>query len=157
MPESSAKNLQEITATARYIFKDDLSVVLQKPLQSAKKDLKKFPSICDPGAEKILLFTGSQPLQALESNGLRALLRLGFGEEKKNYAANYRSAREAAATELPQECEKLIRAHRLLRQHRQEICKRSQPLCEACRVEANCRYFQSTQGRKPRGHVQEQE
>jgi hypothetical protein len=34
---------------------------LQEPFADAKKALKQFPNICDPGAEKILLFGGSDP------------------------------------------------------------------------------------------------
>ena len=71
------------------------------------------------------MFTRSQPVLALDSNGLRVLLRLGFGAEKKNYAASYRSAQEALADQLPRDRDALIRAHQLLRQHGQELCRRS--------------------------------
>ena len=40
-------------------------------------------------------------MQALESNGLRVLVRLGFGEDRKSYAATYKSVREATLEELP--------------------------------------------------------
>jgi endonuclease-3 len=63
-----------------------LKSVLKLPLPKAKKALQKFPGIGEPGAEKILLFTRTHPLMALESNGLRVLVRLGFGAEHKNYA-----------------------------------------------------------------------
>ena len=36
----------------------------------------------EPGAEKVLLFSGSAPVLALDSNALRVLLRLGFGLPK---------------------------------------------------------------------------
>ena len=107
---------------------------------SAKRALKKFPGIGDPGAEKILLFTETHPVLALESNGLRVLLRFGFGEEQKDYAASYRSVRAALEGQLPNDCKKLIRAHQLLRLHGKELCKRAQPICEACPLRARCRY-----------------
>ena len=65
--------------------------VLRLPPREAIRELRKFPSIGEPGAEKILLFTGARPILALESNGLRVLLRLGFGKEEKSYAKSYRS------------------------------------------------------------------
>ena len=43
--------------------------------------LKKFPAIGDPGVDKILLLTRTEPVMALDSNGLRVLVRLGFGAE----------------------------------------------------------------------------
>jgi endonuclease III len=71
-------------------FDGDLSSVLKLPLHKAKKALETFPGIGEPGAEKILLFTKTQPVLALDSNGVRALVRLGFGDEKKSYATTYR-------------------------------------------------------------------
>ena len=47
----------------------------------ARRALKRFPGIADPGADKLLLFAGVTPYLALDSNGLRVLLRLGYGEE----------------------------------------------------------------------------
>ena len=90
VPELRAQRLRQIAELAHYIFKDDLAAELRKPLPQAKKSLKRFPSIGDPGAEKILMLTRSHPVLALESNGLRVLVRLGFAEEKKSYSATYR-------------------------------------------------------------------
>jgi endonuclease-3 len=49
----------------------------------AKKLLMRFPMIGEPGAEKILLFCGALAVLALESNGLRVLVRVGVAEERK--------------------------------------------------------------------------
>jgi endonuclease III len=142
VPELRAQRLRQIAELAHYIFKDDLAAELKKPLPQAKKSLKKFPSIGDPGAEKILMLTRSYPVLALESNGLRVLLRLGFAEEQKSYSAGYRLVQAALAGELPADYDALIEAHQLLRQHGQELCKRTRPLCEAdCPLTADCAYF----------------
>src|SRR5439155_27174229 len=82
---------------------------LKTPLPQAKKALKKFPSIGDPGAEKILLLTGSYPVMALDSNGLRVLCRVGFAEEQKNYSATYRLVQDAIREQLPRDYDSLIR------------------------------------------------
>src|ERR1039458_5911517 len=63
-----------------------------------------FPMIGEPGAEKILMFSGVLGVLALESNGLRALVRLGFGEDRKSYSATYKSVREVTLEELPADC-----------------------------------------------------
>ena len=89
------------------------------------------------------MFTRSQPALALDSNGLRVLLGLGFGGEKKNYAASYRSGQEALADQLPRDCNALIRAHQLLRQHGQELCRRSRPRSDQCPLRSECQYFRA--------------
>ena len=144
VPEVRAQRLRQIAETVHFIFKDDLDAELKKPLAQAKKSLKKFPSIGDPGAEKILMLTRSYPVLALESNGLRVLLRLGLAEEKRSYSASYRGVQQALTSQLPSDYDGLIAAHQLLRQHGQELCKRTRPLCEAgCPLTAECRYFQT--------------
>jgi endonuclease-3 len=143
LPEMRAQRLRQIAEIAHWIFKDDLGSFLKKPLAEAKKALKKFPSIGDPGAEKVLMLTRSHPVLALESNGLRVLVRLGFAEEKKSYSATYRAVQEALETQLPPDYDGLIAAHQLLRQHGQELCKRSHPMCESCPLKEQCSYFEA--------------
>jgi endonuclease III len=140
LPDVSAEKLLTIAKIAHEEFHSDLGSVLRKPLPQAKKALKRFPSIGDPGAEKILLFTRSYPVMALDSNGLRVLCRVGFAEEQKNYSATYRSVQEALRHQLPRDYDSLIRAHQLLRHHGQELCKRSKPRCAECPVQTECNY-----------------
>src|SRR5947207_9223938 len=128
-PERRAARLRELALIVMDEFGGDLSSALKLPLPKAKKALQKFPSIGEPSAEKILLFTRSYPVLGLESNGLRVLLRLGFGEEKKNYTATYRSVQKAINVHLKEDYDWLIGAHTLLRQHGKELCKTNAPLC----------------------------
>ena len=68
----------------------------------AKKALKLFPSIGDPGAEKILMFCGVAEGLPLESNGLRVLTRIGYGRAQlKNYGAMYRACRRPSRRNCP--------------------------------------------------------
>jgi endonuclease III len=140
LPDVSAEKLLSIAKIAYEEFNSDLRPVLKKSLPQAKKALKRFPSIGDPGAEKILLFTRSHPVMALDSNGLRVLCRVGYGEEQKNYSATYRLVQDAIRAQLPRDYDSLIRAHQLLRQHGQELCKRSKPRCSECPVRDSCNY-----------------
>lgn len=143
LPANSAEKLRAIAEIALTDFGGDLKPILKLPFQQAKKAFKKFPSIGDPGAEKILLFARAHPVLALDSNGLRVLRRLGYGREDKNYSVSYRSAQEAVAPELPLDLDWLIEAHQLLRRHGQELCKTNHPRCEACPVSGVCHYYQS--------------
>ena len=149
-PEQRVSRLREIALIAMNDFEGDLKSVLRLPLPKAKQALRKFPSIGEPSAEKILLFTRSYPILGLDSNGLRVLVRLGFGEEKKNYSATYRSVQEAIKDQLKDDYSWLIDAHVLLRQHGKELCKTNRPLCEKCPVNKSCAYFQRTFVSEPR-------
>jgi endonuclease III len=138
VPEQSVEKLRRSAEIALQEFGGDLRPILKRPLAQAKKALKRFPAIGDPGAEKILLFCQAFPILALDSNGLRVLVRLGFGEEKPNYSVTYRLVREAIEEELINEYPWLIKAHQLLRRHGQELCRRSKPHCEKCPLVRGC-------------------
>jgi endonuclease III len=138
VPEQSVEKLRRSAEIALEEFGGDLRPILKRPLAQAKKALKRFPAIGDPGAEKILLFCRAFPILALESNGLRVLLRLGFGEEKPNYSVTYRLVQKAIEDQLVQKYPWLIKAHQLLRRHGQELCRRSKPHCEKCPLSTEC-------------------
>jgi endonuclease-3 len=146
LPEQFAQKLRKCARILLEEFDDDLRPVLQWPLPRAKKALQKFPGIGEPGAEKILLFTESSPILALESNGLRVLLRLGFGEEQKSYAATYRRVQKAVEGELRPDPSWLIEAHLLLRRHGQALCRRSRPACGECPLASDCEFYQGAAG-----------
>jgi endonuclease III len=137
-PELRISVLRECAEVALKEFGGNVGEALGLPQKDAMRKLRKFPSIGEPGAEKILLFTGAAPVFALESNGLRALLRLGYGKEARSYGTTYRSVREAVAPEIVSDCKWLVRAHLLLKRHGQETCRRSRPACEICPVEEGC-------------------
>jgi endonuclease III len=138
VPEQSVQKLRRCAEIALEEFDGELAPILKRPLGQAKKALKRFPGIGDPGAEKILLFGRAYPILALESNGLRVLVRLGFGTETPNYSATYRSVQQAIESEVIKEFSWLIQAHQLLRRHGQELCRRSRPHCRKCPLNAEC-------------------
>jgi endonuclease III len=140
-PELRVSVMRRCAEIAVKEFDSDVRAALALPPKEAMRKLRKFPSIGEPGAEKILLFTRTHPVFALESNGLRVLIRLGYGKEAKSYQAAYRAAREAVAGEIVSDCDWLIRAHLLLKRHGQETCKRSAPACEVCPIRDGCAYF----------------
>ena len=138
-----AEKVKDVAAIVLEEFGGDLDKALDVSPGAARKALKKFPGIGDPAAERILLFSRREKILALDSNGLRALLRLGYGKETKSYAASYRSVQEATRPEWRKDFDWLIPAHQLLRRHGQELCKRTNPLCERCPLMRECAYFRS--------------
>ena len=141
---AAAERADRLKVVARLVlteFDGDLSSVLKSPPRQAKRSLRRFPMIGEPGADKILLFCGIVPILAPDSNGVRVLVRLSFGQEHKGYAATYRSVCEAAGAQLPPDCHLLTMAHLLLRHHGQASCRRSAPECDGCMVSSGCSHF----------------
>ncbi len=141
VPELRASRLKEIATRVEEEFGGDLRKALTVALPQARKTLKKFPGIGDPGADRILLFAGIAPVAAVPSNCAQVLTRILHGQERENYGVNYRQAQQAIAADVPEEFEARTRTYLLLKQHGQEICKRAHPKCEECPVSANCTYF----------------
>ncbi len=123
---------------AELALRDPLKEVIHRDFKAARKAIGKYPMIGEPGAEKILLFAGAFPVLGLESNGLRVAVRLGWGEEHKNYSTMYRRTRDAMDL-TGWTCDKLIAAHQLLRQHGQQLCRRTNPSCAICPLNDLCK------------------
>ena len=147
VPELRAQRLREIATRVETEFGGDLDAVLKRPLAEAKKALRKFPTLGEAGAEKILLFTKTAVVAAVPSNCIHVPLRLGFGRESKNWAASYKSAQQAIRAELPETCEAQLRAYLLFKEHGQTLCKSARPKCEECPVTDECSYYAKARGR----------
>ncbi len=137
-PANRVAKLLKIAATVQDELDGDLDSVLELPHAKARRELKRFPGIGDPGADKILLFTSTHAVPALDSNGLRVLVRLGFAREAKSYSTTYRAATAVLAPHVERGCPWLMRAHDLLRKHGQQVCKNNEPYCDACPLADVC-------------------
>jgi len=147
IPELRAMRLKELAARVQDEFGGDLRAALVGPMPQVRKILKSFPSIADPGADRILLFAGIAPIAAVASNCPYVVVRILHGRERENYGVTYREAQEAIESEVPAKVDARIRAYLLLKRHGQELCKRTKPKCDQCPVNASCAYF----GGKNRG------
>jgi endonuclease-3 len=142
-PPDRAARLKRCAEIAEEIGIARLRSLVKTDPAAARKLLKKFPGIADPGADKILLYNGAARTLAPDSNALRVLVRLGFAKMEKDYGRVYRSAAESTGSELPSTLPKLIAARELLRRHGQEVCKRNNPRCEVCPLSARCEAFRT--------------
>jgi len=153
VPEVRADRLKEIARKVKAEFGGDLKAALKfsvrqekqqtdKGIRGAKKILQQFPVIGEPSAEKILLFAKLAPVAAVPSANVEVPARLWFGKAGKNYAADYRVAREILNSGLAQTFEVRQRAYLLLKKHGQQTCKRSHPKCEICPLTGQCAYIQ---------------
>lgn len=127
-PGVCAERLKEIARKVNNELGGNLTAALQKRMQeaerqrekavkAAKKVLQGFPVIGDPSAEKILLFSGLASVVAVPSALVEVPVRLFIGQPGKNYAANYKAAREILDSGLPPTFEARQRAYLLLKKH----------------------------------------
>jgi endonuclease-3 len=135
---TSAVKLRRAAGIAVNEFDGDLAMILELPVDRAKRALRRFPGIGEPGAEKILLVIRCHPFLAPDSNALRVMVRLGFCSSCMSYAKTYAAAREVAERELGGDFDVLIGARRVLRHHGQVTCRRNTPECESCVLRDDC-------------------
>lgn len=140
LPELRAEHLQELAFRVENEFGGDLSSALTGPLPKARKLLKSFHGIADPGADRILLFAGIAPIAAVPSNCAGVLLRILRQGESENYSKIYREEQRLIASELPATFDARARAYLLLKSHGQQLCKRTNPKCPQCPLRTNCAY-----------------
>jgi len=137
--QQRAERLKEIGALAIAECDGDILCRLKAlPLAKARSLLKSFPSVGEPGADRILLFSGVAPCPALDSNGLRALVRMGFCAEEKSYARTYRAAVAVLSETGGSNADWFKRAYIVLREHGKALCKRSAPVCQPCPLDRAC-------------------
>lgn len=138
-PGERVRRWREIAAIVVEACGGDLRGTLEAlPLPRARALLRRFPAIGDPGADRILLLSGLAPRPALESNGVRTLARLGFSRELATWPAAYRDATQALGARGLADAAWLARASLLLREHGKALCRRGEPICIACPLEAGC-------------------
>jgi endonuclease-3 len=137
-PAMRADKLQRAADLALDIGPAELARLCKTDPTRARHFLKKFPGVADPGADRILMVAGSAETLGLESNGVRVLLRLGFGEAASDYTRTYRAVSRAVEDELPETVAGRIEAHHLLKQHGKTLCRTAAPLCRECPLAARC-------------------
>jgi endonuclease III len=133
-----AKRVRFIAERVLERWDGDLWPIAKLPYDDAVRELMRYPSIGRPGAERILLLAGAFRPLALESNGLRVLLRLGYGRDLGRYDKTYAAVQASAAPEIAETERARLSAHFLLQAHGQAFCRRAAPMCSACPVRADC-------------------
>ena len=143
-PEGRVERWRRIAGIVLDECGGDLAAQLKHlPVAKARKLLKQFPTIGDPGADKILLFTGLDARPSVDSNGLRTLVRQGAVADMKSYAATYKAAVAALAGAAGGSRDWLITAFLVLREHGKSLCKRKEPRCIACPLDRVCAHAQA--------------
>jgi endonuclease III len=140
-PEVRAAYLKEIAQRVQSEFGGELRAALAAMRDKARKALKSFHSIADPGADRILLFARIAPIAAVPSNCTQVLVRIRNGTESDTYSESYRDSQKAIEAEVPRQFHARARAYLLLKEHGQTLCKRTNPKCGECPVREACAYY----------------
>lgn len=140
VPALRAARLQEIAARVQDEFAGDLRSALSRlSVPQARKALKTFPGIGNPGADRILLFARLSPVAAVPSSCPHVLVRVAHGPEGGKYTATYAAA-QSMLEALPATIVSRIRGYLLINRHGHELCKRSKPACARCPLESDCAF-----------------
>jgi endonuclease III len=147
VPELRAARLKEIAAKVQGEYGGDLRSALSRlSAPQARKALKAFPGIGNPGADRILLFSRLSPVAAVPSACPHVLVRVLHGPDGQKYVATYAAAQRMLNT-LPARFDERIRGYLLVARHGHELCKRSNPLCERCPLRAQCAFAKQSKNR----------
>lgn len=140
VPAVRARRLREVATHVVNECAGDLGAALAGcPVAAARKLLKKFPNIADPGADRILLFAGVSPTAAVPSNCPHVIVRIMRSREREDYSATYKDAQQEIQN-LPENFAVRKRAFLLLKRHGQDLCKRAKPKCDRCPISELCAF-----------------
>ena len=140
VPDLRASRLKDIAARVQGEYGGDLRAALSRlSIPQARRALKAFPGIGNPGADRILLFSRLSPVAAVPSACPHVLVRVLNGPEGQKYVAIYAAAQRMLNT-LPATFDQRIRGYLLVARHGHELCKRSKPLCERCPLRSRCAF-----------------
>ena len=96
LPRRRAEKVLRCAQIAACVADGDVYTALRElEPKRARTLLKRFPGVGDPGADKIMLLSGSGEEPALDSNGVRVVERLRGLPACSSYARSYRSAIES--------------------------------------------------------------
>ena len=137
MAAMQARKLRRIGDIALDRFDGDLDSRLSTDVAVARRQLRAFPAIGEPGALKILVAMGRTRALPLDSNGVRVLVRIGIGRALKSYALTYRSV-QAAVDVGRASSASLHDIHLMLQRHGREVCRANRPLCGNCLLRPRC-------------------
>ena len=140
VPAVRAERLKEIAARVVEEHGGDLrSSLARLSAQQARKLLKTFPGIGNPGADRILLFARIEPVAAVPSACPHVLVRVTEGSAGDQYAPAYAAAQQMLNA-LPAAFDARIRGYLLLSRHGRELCKRTNPACPRCPLRPVCAF-----------------
>ena len=116
-------------------YAGDLNALLKKPLKSLRPELLSLHGVGPETADSILLYASNQPSFVIDAYTKRIMERLGFEVDW-----DYDSLKDWFETFLPKNTKLFNEFHALLVQLAKQNCLKTEPLCETCPLQLNCKF-----------------
>ncbi|MDH5443828.1 MAG: endonuclease III [Hadesarchaea archaeon] len=127
-----SKRLKELARIVLERYHGNLSTLLQKPPEEARRELLSLPGIGYKTADVLLVFGAGRDVLPIDTHIFRISKRLGFAPSKANYEEVRFDLEELTPTGRRGE------AHVLLIQHGRRYCLARNPLCDKCPINDLC-------------------
>lgn len=127
-----SKRLKEVARIVLERYRGDLSTLLRKPSEEARRELLSLPGIGYKTADVVLVFGAGRDVLPIDTHIFRVSKRLGFARPKASY--------EEVRSELEELTPRGHRgeAHVLWIQHGRRYCLARNPLCDECPINDLC-------------------
>jgi endonuclease III len=119
-----------------------LAAVIRGPLPAARRALRAFPHLGEPGARRMLLFAASRRVLPVDARIARVAARLGFGAITQDLTRQARSVQRRLTRELPSDLDRLREMVLYLSHHGSITCAERDPHCGICPLARECAYAQ---------------
>jgi endonuclease-3 len=130
--QAKSRHLKELAQIIIAKYKGDLSKVLRKPTEEARRELLALPGIGYKTADVLLVFAAGRDVVPVDTHVARVSKRLGFAAPTDNREGVRGKLMEVISHGRKRE------AHVLLIQHGRRYCKARKPLCDHCPVNDLC-------------------
>jgi endonuclease-3 len=114
-------------------FGGDLDLILQRPMEEARRELMSLEGVGPKTADILLAFRGNRSVMPIDTNIFRVAERIGLVKGR-----NYEMTRSALEELIP--TDEMSKMHFILIRHGREICKPRRPLCSVCPIKNLCDY-----------------
>jgi endonuclease-3 len=132
-----SKALRQLAQLVSREYSDDISQILQKPIEDARKELQNFPKV-GPKTADVLLSIWKKPTISVDTHVERVSKRLELTPSKAKYAR--------IRSDLMQlfQVDDYGRIPLLFMAHGRRYCKARRPLCPVCPVKRLCSYWRNS-------------
>lgn len=127
-----SRHLNELARIVLEQYHGDLSTLLRKPPEEARRELLSLPGIGYKTADVLLVFGAGRDVLPIDTHIFRISKRLGFAPHKANYEEVKSDLEELTPSGRRGE------AHVLLIQHGRHYCLARNPLCSKCPINDLC-------------------
>lgn len=119
-----------------------LASLIRGPLPAARRVLRGFPHLGEPGARRMLLFAAYHRVLPVDARVARVAARLGYGMTTRDLKSRIRSVQRRLGNELPDDLDAFRATFVYLSHHGSITCTERDPHCGVCPLVRECPHGQ---------------